>query len=249
MIYAQRFVEVGYILTEVFLRDEYKSWQPRSDTPRIIDLGGDPGAISAFYWKHRAPNAKVTIVEANPATAKIMQRNIERRKLKDIQIINAAVAENADGNAVLNLHKPGKGWHTQDFVGESESIRQANEYTVKVPKIKVSKLISEGEQIDLLKVDIEGSEREVINELEKSGKLKQVNQIIMEFHHDPVRLPANSATEMIDKLQSGGLSIEEMHITSGKGLRKKKVISLSDIPNIDHTNEKVFLTFYATRKA
>src|SRR3989344_4442276 len=78
MIYAQRMVEVGYIFTEVFVRDEYRSWEPRSNSPRIIDLGGDPGAIAVLYWKHRAPNANVTIVEANPATAKVMQQNIKR---------------------------------------------------------------------------------------------------------------------------------------------------------------------------
>lgn len=248
LIYAQRFVEVGYIFTEVFVRDEYQSWEPTSNSPNIIDLGGDPGAIAALYWKHRAPNSKVTIVEANPATARVMQQNIERRRLSDIRIVNAAVAENSDGNAVLNLHKPGKGWHTQDFIGESSSSQQTDEYMVEVPKIKLSELIGE-EQIDLLKMDIEGSEREVIKELIMSEKLKNVNQIMMEFHHDKVRLQENSAADMINKLLLNGFSVGEAHITSGKGLRKKKVISPSDIPDIDHANEKVFLTFYATRKA
>lgn len=246
-LYAQRMVEIGYIFFEVFVRDEYKNWQPKSDAPRIIDLGGDPGAMSALYWKYRAPNAQITVVEANPATVNVMRKNLSRRGLEDIQVINSAISGDTDGDAALHLHRPRKGYHTQDYVGK-QSLADSGAFTVTVPKVKLSTLIKEKEQIDLLKMDIEGSEGDAMRELAMSGKLGQVDQIIMEFHHDPITNPENSLIEMINILRIGGFTIEEAHITIGKGIRNKKNIPLSNIENIAHINSKVFLTLSATRK-
>lgn len=247
LIYAQRLVEVGYIFTEVFLRGEYSRWEPRSNSPRIIDLGGDPGIFSVLYWKYKAPHSQITVVEANPATANVMRKNLERRGLENVQVINAAVAADANENATLHLHKPRKGWHTQDYVGNQGAQDHSGRYTISVPKMKLSELINEGERIDLLKVDIEGSEVEVMRELAESGKLKQIDQIIMEFHHDPVGNPGHSLIEMLDILQTDGFDITEAHITIGKGMRGKRNVPINDIRNITSVNRKIFLTLSATK--
>lgn len=248
LLYAQRMIEIGYIFTEVFIRDEYKNLQPKTKSPRIIDLGGDPGAFSAIYWKNKVPNARISIVEANPATANTMIQSLERKGIQDVQVINAAIAGDEIGCVSLHLHQPGHGWHTQDFIGNKGIISDGSGYSIEVPKIKLSSLINEGEEIDLLKIDIEGSEREAIRELYESGKLGQVKQIIMEFHHGPVDFPNNSLAEMIEILHSTGFEINDAHKTSGKGLRSKKQVTLVDLENIARSNQKVYLTITASRK-
>lgn len=246
-IHAQRLVEIGYIFSEVFLRDEYAKWQPDTVSPRVIDLGGDPGAFSAIYWKHKQPNARILVVEANPATAQTMRQSLERKNMQDVQIINAAVAEDDAGRIGLHLHQPGHGWHTQDFTGDKGVISDRSGYSVEVPKVKLSSLISDGEQVDLLKMDIEGSEGEVVRELHSAGKLRLVKQIIMEFHHGPVDFPNNSLLAMVDILTSAGFVINDAHITSGRGLRSKRQISVADFGQIAGSNQKVYLTFTAVR--
>lgn len=202
--------------------------------------------MSVLYWKYRAPSARVTVVEANPATVNVMRQNLQRRELADIQVINAAVAGDTNGNAILHLHRPRKGYHTQDYIERRIVLDQSN-YTVVVPKVKLSSLIEEGERIDLLKIDIEGSEGDAMRELAQSGKLGQIDQIIMEFHHDPVANPENSLIEILSILRKSGFTIEEAHVTIGKGIRNKKNVPLSDIQNIAIVNDKVFLTFSAIR--
>ncbi len=245
--YIQRTIEFAYIYLEVFLRGEYQEWKPNNTFPRIIDLGGDPGAISVLYWKYIAPQALITVVEANPATAAVMQRSLERRGLSDIEVLNAIVVGNNADVASLNLHRPGKGFHTQDYVSSSNSDSEINPYKVDVPTVQLSSLIKNDEQVDLLKVDIEGAEGETMRELWRSGKLWQVNYIIMEFHHCPVTYPSNSILEMLDILGQCGFSIEEAHITMGKGLRKKIPLRVKDIPKICTSNQKIYLTFSAQR--
>ncbi|MEX2007599.1 MAG: FkbM family methyltransferase [Candidatus Levyibacteriota bacterium] len=248
LVYGQRLVEIGYIFAEVFLRGEYKNWEPKSKSPRIIDLGGDPGIFSVLFWKSKAPDAQITVVEANPATTSVMRENLDRRRIKNVQIINAAVAGDANESATLHLHTPRSGWHTQDYVDSTGTRVFPNEYTVSVPKIRLSDLIGEGEEVDLLKIDIEGSEGDVIRELADSGKLKQVNEIIMEFHHDPVRNPRNSLIEILNVLGANELSVLGAHVTIGKGIRKKINISISDLDRIDSIGKKIYLTLHALKK-
>lgn len=246
MIYAQRLIEIGYVFTEVYVRDEYRAWEPSSDSPKVIDLGGDPGAFSALYWKTRAPGALVTVVEANPSTATVMNNNLARRGVEGINVINAAIAAEDNQKTTLNLHRPRKGWHTQDFVGERNQSTDQDRYTVEVPTITLSSLIEEEEPIDLLKVDIEGSELIAMTDLLQSGKLRQVRQILMEFHHDPTELPENSLLAMLDLLRTGGYAVNQAHIT-GAGLRRKTPVPLERVADIADINEKVFLTFSAVR--
>lgn len=248
MLYAQRFIEIGYVFTEVFIRDEYRHWEPENTNPRIIDLGGDPGSIAALYWKYRAPEAKVTIVEANPSTAKVMRKNLHRRGLDDVEIVNAAVAQDDQGTTTLNLHRPGTGWHTQDYIGNAATSSDGL-YAVEVPKVKLSSLIKDGEVVDLLKIDIEGMEGEVIKELAASGKMGQVKQIIMEFHHGEKDFPGNSIEEMLELLQAHNFSITEAHLTSGKGLRVKHNINPQYLLEIAKRPEKTFITFSATQNS
>lgn len=247
LMYAQRAIEMGYIFTEVFVRDEYKSWTPKSDSPRIIDLGGDPGAFSVLYWKQKAPNAQITVIEANPVTADVMSENLQRRGIEGVRVVNAAVAGDENDNATLHLHKPRKGWHTQDYIG-LQGIPVSNEYTISVPKVKLSGIIREDERVDLLKMDIEGSESEVMRDLDASGKLKQIDQVVMEFHHDPAGNPDNSLIEMLDRLDQNEMKVVEAHITVGKGLRRKRNVPLDNIRNIASVNKRIFLTFNAVRK-
>jgi len=245
-IYAQRMIEMAYIFTEVFIRDEYRNWSPTTDNPRVIDLGGDPGAVSALYWKNRKPDAIVTVVEANSATVATMTQNISRKGIKGVEVINAAISS-TEGTAELTLHKPGEGWHTQDFVGDKNIYNQGR-YRVEVPRLMLSSLIDETEEVDLIKIDIEGAETDAINDLYQSGKLSQVRQILMEFHHDNKQFPENNLLNMLAILERSGFTIEYSHITNGSGLRTKTKINRSELEFIYHNEEKAFITFSAVRK-
>lgn len=247
LTYLQRSLEVGYIFTEVFLRAEYSSWQPTNISPRIIDLGGDPGAMSALYWKYRSPQSRVTVVEANPATVSAMRKNLHRRNINHVDVINAVIAGDSIGHASLHLHKPGKGFHTQDFACEENASTTNNRFVVQVPKVRLSSLIGEGESVHLLKVDIEGSETIAMRELAQSGKMNQIDQIIMEYHHSAQEWPNNSLAETLNLLETNNFTIEKAHVTAGTGMRKKTCISPTMLAGLAKQDTRLFLTFSAVR--
>ena len=53
--------------------------------------------------------------------------------------------------------------------------------SIVVPARRLSEFIST--DIDLLKIDIEGAEREVLNDLATTGKLRNVRRLHLEYHH------------------------------------------------------------------
>jgi len=221
----QRLREVAAIFTEVFILQEYK-WEPHSETPRVIDLGGDIGGLTVLYWKSVAPGARVTLVEANPSTATVVRENLERKGLQDVEVINAAVSDE-EGQATLYLHKPGAGYHPLDFVGERVDMDPNLYYRVTVPMIKLSTLI-EDEKVDVLKIDIEGAEGDVIRELAVTNKLGQIDQILMEFHNDPAN-PTNSLAEVLQTLENAGFTIENVHRSGARRRLRAEYIDVHDI--------------------
>lgn len=80
----QRLREVVAIFTEVFILQEYK-WEPHSETPRVIDLGGDIGGLTVLYWKSVAPEARVTLIEG--AEGAVLRELAEANKLNQIDEI------------------------------------------------------------------------------------------------------------------------------------------------------------------
>lgn len=230
-LYLQRLREIGSIFAEIFVFNEY-SWKPPSERPRIIDLGSDIGGFSVLYWKSLAPKARVTLVEANPSTATVVAENIKRKGLQDVEVINAAVSE-YDGQIELHL----SGYNPSNFVGERAGLDDSLHRTIWVPTIKPSGLIGD-ERIDLLKMDIEGAEGGAFRELEDSGKLRQVDLIMMEFHNDPAN-PKNSLVEFLQILEKANFSIENVHRSGMSRARKRRPESV-DIYSVRPSDRILF---------
>lgn len=235
-MYYERLKEIGFIFAEIFVFQEYV-WQPKSENPRIIDLGGDVGGFSALYWKSISPNSRVTLVEANPSTATVVADSFKRKGLNDIEVINAAVSEN-EGNVELNISD----YNPNCSTGQRTTSFKKSHLSVFVPAIKLSSLIGD-EDVDLLKIDIEGSEGPVIRELALSGKLNKVKEIIMEFHSDPAN-PQNSLNEILSILKSANFNILNPHISGRTRKIKQEPIDLSSVQPTD----RMFIAFSARRK-
>jgi hypothetical protein len=58
---------------------------------------------------------------------------------------------------------------------------RAKAQMIKVPARKLSNFIDG--PIDFLKLDVEGAEHRVLHDLVETGKLKQIRQMAIEYHH------------------------------------------------------------------
>lgn len=134
--------------------------------PVIIDAGGCIG-MSVLYFKKIYPDSKIIVFEPDPKIFSVLENNIKNNSLKDIITYNAGIGKE---NAVVRFYPDGSDG------GSSYNNSGAIEIEIKV--VKLSDFLDES--IDMLKMNIEGMEGDVFEEIEK--KLSNVREIIFEYH-------------------------------------------------------------------
>ncbi len=167
-------------MTSLFLDHQYY-FKSRNNKPLIFDVGSEVGT-SVIFFKFLYPNARIISFEPHPLAYQIIKENVENNKLKDVEIINAAVAKD-NGQAFIygdaeyiNGECNILGCSTIEAWGNQRSS------CTKMPTklVKLSEYINE--PIDLLKLDVEGAEYDVFEELQQANKFKLIQNIIMEIH-------------------------------------------------------------------
>lgn len=142
-----------------------------SEMKLIVDLGANIG-MSALYFSLRAPGARIICVEPEPENYRLLEKNLVKQfDEKRITAIPVAVLDK-DGEVVL-MTSP---------LRYNSHVSGVDENGNKVKAICMSTLFIDCgiEHIDLLKIDIEGSEKMIF-----SGDiswLDKVSNILIELH-------------------------------------------------------------------
>ncbi len=159
------------VYQKVFIDEEYKL--PHSHIPHtILDLGANTG-IASRYFLNLYPSAYLVAVEPDPSNFDLLCRNLSG--LPNVKPIRAAVWTH-DGE--IQLFDPGIGaWGLQ--VSENTT---SSAPSLSVPAISLPSLLREfpSGQIDLLKIDIEGAEKELLENAD--SWMPAVNAIVIELH-------------------------------------------------------------------
>ena len=138
------------VFRQIFVEHEYTPIRVSRDIRLIVDCGANVGFASA-YFLHRFPKAHVLAVEPDPANFAMLERNL--RPFGDrCRLINAGIWSHQTGLVVCHFGV-GKEWSTQVrecLPGETPDVQATD-----IPTLLT---LSKTERIDLLKVDIEGSE-------------------------------------------------------------------------------------------
>lgn len=153
---------------EIIFQEHYK-FIPSIKNPLIIDCGANIG-ISVLYFKQIIPDAKIIAIEADPDVAEILQKNLEANNCQAEIIQKAAWSSNGE---LLSFGKAG---------GDSGSIYSVENLT-QVETVRLKDILDAYDEIELLKIDIEGAEIEVVRDC--SHSLSKVNKIFIEFHSFP----------------------------------------------------------------
>ena len=150
---------------EIFVDEIYKI-NSSSQQPIIFDCGANVGT-SCLYFKQLFPNAKIKAFEADPMIAKILQSNLLKNGINDVEIINKAVWIDNDG---IEFGSEG---------ADGGSINASNN-KIKIESIRLKDFLDKEEKIDLLKIDIEGAEYQVLKDCRES--LSSVKNLFVEYH-------------------------------------------------------------------
>lgn len=181
---------------EIFTQDVYYT-EFDSIEPVIIDAGAHIG-LATLYFKRLYPKAKIWAVEPLFENYAILKRNMEENLLLDVELMNVALTESGGQTTLYFDNTPLKWWSTAGKENGAWNHQQESQ-SRQVPSIKLSDLISQINQpIDLIKMDIEGTELSVLKEAQ--SHLENVKNLIIEFH--PIK--TQSLSHLLTLLENCG---------------------------------------------
>jgi FkbM family methyltransferase len=165
------------VLREVFLDREYEldlDWEPEL----ILDVGSNIGAAIAFF-RARYPAARIVGLEPDPRAFARLQANVGG--FDGVTLLKVAAAATngrrpfypATSTWLSSLHRPAR----------------TREEPIEVETRTIDSLLGElgVDDVDLLKIDVEGAEAEI---LPGFAGLANVRAVVGEIHPDVVRDPA-----------------------------------------------------------
>ena len=164
------------LFVEIFVRREYEFSSERED-PLIIDCGGNIGMATLFF-SLQYPEARIVTLEPSPGSFEALKKLKGWNGLSRLELHNVAAAAN-EGERDFYYDEQHPASVTASVVAKRGGV-----VAVRVRTARVSTFINE--RVDFLKIDIEGAEMEVIEELASSGKMVHVQQMAIEFHHHMV---------------------------------------------------------------
>jgi FkbM family methyltransferase len=158
------------LFTNIFINGEYDIQLPF--TPKtIIDGGGNIG-MAAIIFANRYPNAKIVTVEPEDSNFSILKKNVS--PYKNITPLKAGIWRNS---SYLNIRNPAAGkWA---FMIEESTTPTENS----IKGFSIDDIIRDSgwQNADLVKLDIEGSEKEVF-EHNPDTWLNSAKGLIIELH-------------------------------------------------------------------
>jgi len=158
------------VAVQILLLDELPLSALGDDAGLVIDAGANIG-LSALTFAHRWPAARIVCLEVDDANLELLCRNTAG--CAGIRVLRAGLWRRS---ARLRLANPG---------APSWAIRVEEDELGPIEALGVDDLLADSgaARIDVLKVDIEGSEAEVFGP-ESGAWLDRVDQVMVELHEN-----------------------------------------------------------------
>lgn len=168
-----------YLYGEIFIKNEYFISKYKTQNPRtIIDAGANIGLATLFFL-HNNKNAFLISIEADPNTFRYLKKNIEINNFSHrVQLLNVVLSRSSA--KTLNFYSSGR------LGGLMSSLNQkrSNGKKIIVENKKLSLITKKYEKIDVLKLDVEGAETEILDDLNMSKELQKIDSFLIEYHHN-----------------------------------------------------------------
>ncbi|MFI5310335.1 MAG: FkbM family methyltransferase [Gemmatimonadales bacterium] len=151
-----------------FVRHNYAFITER-DAPVVIDGGANMGMFTLATLREH-PHARITAFEPDPALLAVLRTNLERNGAGHVTLVNAALGA-----------EDGEMGFTPD--GQAGGMLVAAGAPMRVRVERLSRYLDQ--EVDFLKLNIEGAELEVLRELRASGRIALVRAMVIEYHGWP----------------------------------------------------------------
>lgn len=184
-----------FLVHEIFVNAAY-AFDSRNPHARVVDCGANIG-MTLLFFKAFCPDAQVIAFEPDPFTFAQLVKTIEVNGLRDVQAGNAAVGDRDGIVAFFNSAlDPGSLTASTDPAWGGNTRQE-------VRVVRLSTLLRE--PVDFLKLDVEGAEYEVVQDLIATGAIGWVLEAVIEYHELPAQ--SNGGRRLTSALEGAGFEV------------------------------------------
>ena len=172
------FENLSFLFDEIFLNQEY-CFVSKNKEPFIVDCGSNIG-MSVLYFKIIHPKAEILAFEPDDEAFSCLKENVNVNRLDSISI-NRKALSNTEGKIDFYYESGKPGSLIMSTIPERIPKQEKKEAESGILSVYINK------EVDFLKMDVEGAELTIVEELANKGKLKYINQMAIEYHHHVVK--------------------------------------------------------------
>ncbi|MFD1095222.1 FkbM family methyltransferase [Salegentibacter chungangensis] len=203
----------NFMYREIFVQEIYKFYTGKKK-PYIIDGGANIG-LSTIYFKNLYPDSRIIAFEPDPEIFEILKGNLEKFNYQELEMRNKALW---DKEKELDF------WSEGADGGLLSAIDNTNKASAKIGTVSLNRFLNQ--EVDLLKLDIEGAETAVLKDIQPN--LNKVKRIFIEYHSFKDK-PQN-IDEILSILIKTGF---RLHINSPGISSKSPFVKLNVYNNMD----------------
>ena len=217
IIHGPDYHSISLLLKEKFVEGQYY-FDNEKQEPVVIDCGANIG-ISALYFKSLYPHAIVHCFEPYSKAVDYLKRNIAANNLENVFVYQEAVSA-LDGEIKLNIPADANMLNPTVLVAKDSTVFEI------VKSVKLSSFVNSiKENIDLIKLDVEGAEYDIVEDLNNSGILAtgKVRMLIVEYH-DSVFKDALRLQQFIGMLSDNNYEVSREQLYPTRDILIKAVL-------------------------
>lgn len=219
VLYHRNEAELRLIHSEIFEDGCYRFECP-TPSPRIIDCGSHIG-LSVLYFKQHYPDARIIAFEADPLNCTYLHKNIQANQINDVDVIAAAVSNQSATTQLYDCAGEGATWTWGCSIIHNMWGDADKKTSIDIQTVRLSDYIGD-ETVHLLKLDIEGAEQNVLQDIEP--KLHVIEQIILEYHPSQAPQGTNDMETITEILTAGGFELALPNLPGKKDRHNNQLI-------------------------
>lgn len=170
-VYIRAHTSDEYTFQQIFIQHEYEF--PEETKPvYLLDAGANTG-LAAVYFANRYPGVKITCLEPEGSNFEILKKNIAA--WPDITAVQAGLWRKSGYLKIVDLGLDNWGFTVMEIEQPDKDGILAYSMKELMKQVSVPRF-------DWVKMDIEGSEKEVLDAPDAAEWLDQCNMLVIELH-------------------------------------------------------------------
>jgi FkbM family methyltransferase len=182
---------------------------------RVLDLGANIGFYTLLASSKVGPSGQVIALEPSPQNFKLINLSLEANSFSNVTTINAAVSDFV-GKSFLHLSPYYNSEHSLfNYHYSSGHVNNTNKISIDVTTVDKILEDSLDYTVDLIKMDIEGSESKALDGMQRVLEENEHFVLITEFWPKGFENAKSNPTDFLKKLEK--LNFKIHHIDEAKG--------------------------------